>query len=77
MIHVISVDYRALSLYYVMSLLKGNEEVLYASTVVPIGQKHKYEGSPAGSAGFGVGLSISLPELSCTILLPDISGEFS
>lgn len=46
-----------------MSLLTGSKEVHNATSAVPIGQKHKYESSPAGSAGTGVGLSISLPEL--------------
>lgn len=44
------------------TLLAGSKEVLCATSAVPIGQKHKYESSPAASAGTGVGLSISSPE---------------
>lgn len=46
-----------------MTLLTGSKEVHYTTSAVPIGHKHKYESSPADSAGTGVGLSISLPEL--------------
>lgn len=44
------------------TLLAGSKEVHRATSAVPIGQKHKYESSPAASAGTGVGLSISSPE---------------
>lgn len=46
-----------------MCLLTGSKDVHSATCAPPIGQKHKYESSPAGSAGSGVGLSISLQEL--------------
>ena len=43
----------------VLSLLR---EVYNTSPPVPVGQKHKYKSSPAGTAGTGAGLLISLTE---------------
>lgn len=51
-----------------MALLTESKEFQCATYAAPIGQKHKYESSPAVSAGTCTGLLITTPELMVQLI---------